>query len=139
MKKILIVIMTLLGLQNAYADNWRHHGGSRYNYNYNYNHNYNYGHPQPRGEWRHEWHNNQLAWWFVVGSIFYLSEQDYLNRRYQPKPAPVIINSNPIYVPVHTQVVPSYQPSYGWYCTVTGRFSAGQYDSCPVPWVSRQY
>lgn len=132
MRKFFIILMALIGLQNAYADGW-HHGYPNYNYNY--------GHPQPRGEWRHEWHNNQLAWWFVVGSIFYLSEQDYLNNRYryQPQPAPVIINPNPIYVPVPQQPVPSYQPSYGWYCSPTGRFSTGPYDSCPVPWISRAY
>lgn len=143
MKKIIALTVCLLMGSQALADPWhegrhdfRHgyYGGPVYNY-----HNYYGG---PRGEWRHTNHNGQLAWWFVVGSMFYLSEQAYLNDRrgYET----VIVNPQPVYnPPVYVEQpvysTPGYRPNYGWYCEPTGRFSAGSYDTCPRPWVSRQY
>ena len=156
MKKTIAVVVGLLLGSQALAEPWhgsRHnyrngyHGGAGYNnyhnhsrYNDNY-YNYYKNNKHSRGQWRHTHHNGQLAWWFVVGSMFYLSEQAYLNdrRNYET----VIVNTPRIYNPpryVEQRVYsePSYR-SYGWYCEATGRFSAGSYDTCPTPWVSRQY
>ena len=143
MKKVIAVVMGLLIGSQAFADPWhggRHgyrlgyHGGPVYN-----SHNY-YSHP--RGEWRRTNHNGQLAWWFVVGSMFYLSEQAYVNdtRNYNT----VIVNpptvyNPPVYVEQQSYSTPNYRPSYGWYCEPTGRFSSGNYDTCPRPWISREY
>lgn len=142
MKKTIAVLMGLLIGSQAFADPWhgsRHsyrqsyHGGPVYNYHNYYN--------TPRGEWRHTNHNGQLAWWFVVGSMFYLSEQAYLNDRRQETiivNPPTVYNS-PRYIEQPVYTAPSYRPSYGWYCEPTGRFSNGSYDTCPSPWVSRPY
>lgn len=137
MKKVIGILMSLLIGSQAFADPWHGHGNYRSGPSYHggpvINNNY-YG--SPRGEWRHTSHNGQLAWWFVVGSMFYLSEQAYLNdtRVYNP----VIVSPQPIYnPPVYS--TPTYRPAYGWYCESTGLFSTGRYDTCPTPWVSRPY
>lgn len=166
MKKIMVVAIGLLMGSQAVADNYngkRHddrrgyHGNTGYNnyyqyhnrnyYNNNrydhnrYNHN-RYNYYSSRGQWRHTNHNGQLAWWFVVGSMFYLSEQAYLNdqRNYNT----VIVNPPTIYNPPVYVESPRYtthndRNNYGWYCETTGRFSEGSYDSCPTPWITRQY
>lgn len=138
MKKIIVVLMGLLVGSQALADPWHggHHGYRNGYYNgpvYNNYHNY---YNSPRGEWRHTNHNGQLAWWFVVGSMFYLSEQAYVNDRHHYET--VIVNP-PVYVEQPRYSTPSYRPNYGWYCESTGRFSETSYDTCPTPWVSRAY
>lgn len=151
MKKFLTLILSVLVTTQTFAAGW--HGGPGHNYNHGHGYynsrpnyhsgpiinNYNYG---SRGQWRHTHHNGQLAWWFVVGSMFYLSEQAYLNDINR---STVIVTPQPVYpstyvAPVYqTYPQPTYRPSYGWYCEATGRFSNSQYDSCPTPWISRPY
>ena len=144
MKKIIVLAISLIMGNQAFAQ-WHGH----YQNNNNHRPEYSRYNDNSRGEWRHTNHNGQLAWWFVVGSAFYLSEQAYLNEyRYAPiYNKPIIINSipapsinygNPVYVQP-TYVPPTYVPRYGWYCENTGMFSTGAYDTCPTPWVSRQY
>lgn len=171
MKKIIVMLMSLVvggqalaagqhgdrghhgggfhsGSSIGISHNYNHYGNgynrgyNNYNRNNYYNHGYNYG---SRGEWRHANHNGQLAWWFVVGSAFYLTEQAYLNE----SRAPVIVNQQPVYST--TYVTPNYvaypQSTYNtyntyrtsWYCENTGLFSTGSNDTCPTPWVSRTY
>lgn len=152
MKKFLTLIMAALISSQTFAAGW--HGGPQ-GHGYNYGrpsyhsgpviNNYNYG--SRGGEWRRTNHNGQLAWWFVVGSMFYLSEQAYLNDMNR---STVVVTPQPVYpaysstyvapAPVYqTYPQPVYRVSNGWYCEVTGRFSTGQYDTCPTPWISRQY
>lgn len=160
MKKTMAVIMGILISSQALADNWneRRHGHrpnyhsdsvyNKYNNHYGYyNHGYNnhngykhYNHS--RGQWRHTNHNGRLAWWFVVGSMFYLSEQAYLNDIRNSETViinPLNIYNSPNYIEQRVYSTPSYRPNYGWYCEQTGRFSQNSYDTCPRPWISRQY
>lgn len=159
MKKLLVILMSLVIGSQALAG-WQHggysHGNNGYSPSYhsganvaitnnNYG-NYNGYNGGSRGNWQHSNHNGQLAWWFVVGSMFYLSEQAYINdSRYY---APVIVTPQPYYsstyvapsYPVYpTYQQPLYRSNYGWYCESTGTFSHTQYDTCPTPWVSRPY
>lgn len=140
MKKFLIILMSLLVGTQSFAAGW--HGGPSYHGGYHNGPIVNNYYGSPGGQWRHTSHNGQLAWWFVVGSAFYLTEQAYLNdtrRVYYDQP--VVVTPQPVYVqpPVTTYVSPTYRTSYGWYCESTGLFSTSRFDTCPTPWVSRPY
>ena len=151
MKKFLTLMLSVLLTTQTFAGGWHGNHGNNYNHGNGYYNarpnyysgpvvnNYNYG---SRGQWRHANHNGQLAWWFVVGSMFYLSEQAYLN---DVNRSTVIVTPQPVYTSTYVEPVyqtypqPVYRVSNGWYCEATGRFSTGQYDTCPTPWISRRY
>lgn len=162
MKKIMTIIISLLISSQVVAGPHGHNNfrsgfssrpnigvGNYYNYHNNSNHyNYNYNNSyygNPRGEWRHTNHNGQLAWWFVVGSMFYLTEQAYINNSGYNIQQPIIniqqpiITNQPIYSTTYTEQRYQNGNGYGWYCETTGLFNTGSNDTCPTPWISRSY
>jgi hypothetical protein len=84
-------------------------------------------HDLPRwrnGYWRYTWHNNELAWWWIVGGFWYpyLVPQYPYPDPYVPYSPPVVIESRPV-EPDPSTLLPAEPPAPMWYyCESAGAY-----------------